>query len=296
MRSVALVVCALCSRSSRRRWCVAVIAGSFALVQRGSARRTATVAQAGRLAAAVAGGRGAAPGPGAPARAGSRSPRRLGRLPRGAARGARARLADPRVASRVRLARQRHGVQPRRQAAGHGDAGWDDALEHGDVASRRTAAAIVAGRLGEGGLQPRRSDARDRGGKGRVELWDVATRKELRELTDPAAASGLAHALRRSIQPRRQRHRRGPAGDEPRHAVGHRERSGDRPADHHQPARDGRRAVDLLQPGLEADRRSGRSRNRRDLGGRHGAPGRKATRDRERGRGGRRSSPRAAER
>ena len=43
---------------------------------------------------------------------------------------------------------------------------------------------------------------------------------------------------------------------------------------------------DLLQPGLEADRRPGRSRDGRDLGGRDGAPGRQAARDRERRRGG----------
>ena len=46
-----------------------------------------------------------------------------------------------------------------------------------------------------------------------------------------------------------------------------------------------RRAVDLLQPGFEADRRAGRSRDCRDLGGRHGPPGRIATGDRERERG-----------
>ncbi|HEY7004743.1 MAG TPA: adenylate/guanylate cyclase domain-containing protein [Gaiellaceae bacterium] len=33
------------------------------------------------------------------------------------------------------------------------------------------------------------------GGQGRVELWDVATRKELRELTDPAAATSAERAL-----------------------------------------------------------------------------------------------------
>ena len=50
-RGAAPVACGSCSPSSRRRWSLAVIAGAFALVQRGSARRTATVAQAGRLAA-----------------------------------------------------------------------------------------------------------------------------------------------------------------------------------------------------------------------------------------------------
>ncbi len=50
----------------------------------------------------------------------------------------------------------------------------------------------------------------------------------------------------------------------------------DRPADHRQTAGDGRCAVGLLQPGLEADRRPRRSRDSRDLGGRHRPPGRNA--------------------
>ena len=115
----------------------------------------------------VAGGRGAAPGPRAPARARSGPARRLGRLPRCAPRRARARLADPRVAPGVRLARRtRTAFSPDGQAPGDRDAGRDHALGHGDVASGRAAAAIVAGRLGGGRLQPRRADAGDRGREG----------------------------------------------------------------------------------------------------------------------------------
>ena len=144
----------------------AVIAGAFALVQRGSARRSAIVAQAGRLAAQSREVAAAASGPRAPPRARGGPPRRLGRHPRRAPGRARARLADPRVAPGVRLARQRHGVQPGRQAPGDRDARRHDALGHGDMAARRPAAALVAGRLGGRRLQPRRADARDRGRRG----------------------------------------------------------------------------------------------------------------------------------
>ncbi len=61
---------------------VAVIAGSFALVQRGSARRTATVGAGRTPRRPVARGCGEAPRPGAPARTRGGPARRLGRLPR----------------------------------------------------------------------------------------------------------------------------------------------------------------------------------------------------------------------
>ena len=100
----------------------AVIAGAFALVQRGSARRTATVAQAGRLAAQSR--EVAAQHPDL----GLLLALEAGRLDdsvdsRGALLGA---LEH---GSRIRawlqgfdVARQRHGVQPGRPAAGDRDA------------------------------------------------------------------------------------------------------------------------------------------------------------------------------
>ena len=272
-----------------------MIAGSFALVQRGSARRTATVAQAGRLAAQ--------------SREVAAKHPDLGLLLALEA----GRLDDSVDSRGALLGALEHGSRIRAWLQGfdspvvatafspdgtllrRDDDRGDHALRHGDLEARRPAAAIVAGRLGGRRLQPRRADAGDRGRKGPRR----AVGRRDQEGASGADGSGggdlgSARALRRSLQPGRQRHRRRPAGDEPRHAVGDRDRSGDRPADHHEPAGDGRRAIDLLQPGFEADRRPGRSRDRGDLGGRHGAPGRRAARDRERGRGGRRSSPTAA--
>ena len=80
---------------------------------------------------AVARGRGEASRPGAAPRARGRPARRFGRHARRAARSARARLEDPRVAPGLRLARQRHGVQPRRKllatATFDGTTLWDTA-------------------------------------------------------------------------------------------------------------------------------------------------------------------------
>ena len=124
------------------------------------------------------------------------------------------------------------------------------------------------------------------GGEGRVELWDVSTRKELRELTDPAAASSDEPAL--SVV------RYSPDGSviaagaqQANHVTLWAAASGQvigRPITTNPPGR--RRTLDLLQPGFEADRRPGRSRDGRDLEGGDGAPGRTAARDRERKRGG----------
>ena len=144
----------------------ALVAGSFALVQRGRARHSATVAQAGRLAAQ--------------SREVAAKHPDLGLLlaleadrlddsvdTRGALLGA---LEH---GSRIRTWLQ--GFDSPVEATAFSPDGkllatatqqGDDALEHRDLASDRAAAAIVAGRLGLGRLQPRRADAGDRGRKG----------------------------------------------------------------------------------------------------------------------------------
>jgi class 3 adenylate cyclase/energy-coupling factor transporter ATP-binding protein EcfA2 len=83
---------------------VALIAGSFAVVQRGRAQRSATVAQAGRLAAQSREVAAKHPDLALLLSLEGSSPRRLCRLPRHPAGGARARLADPGVAPGVRHA------------------------------------------------------------------------------------------------------------------------------------------------------------------------------------------------
>ncbi len=159
------------ARPARRRRGGAGGGGDRGSLRAGAARTargdSATVAQAGRLAAQSREVAATASRPGAPPRARGRPPRRLGRYPRRASRGARARLADPRVAPGVRRARrqQRRSVPDGRLLATV-DARGDHALGHGDLASRRAAAAIVAGRLGGGRLQPRRADTGDRGRRG----------------------------------------------------------------------------------------------------------------------------------
>ena len=166
----------------------ALVAGAFALVQRGSARRTAT-GRAGRPARrAVARGGGAASGPRAPPRARGGPPRRLGRLARRAARRARARLADPRVAAGVRLARQRARRSARtagswRRRRSDGTTLWDTATWRPVGPPLRSS----QGALGGGRLQPRRADAGDRGRRRAASSCGTSRAgRQLRELASPA--------------------------------------------------------------------------------------------------------------
>ena len=139
----------------------------------GSARRTADRRTVRTTRRAVAGGRGAASGPGAPPRAGGGPARRLGRHARCAPGRARARIADPRVAQGVRRARQRDGVQPGRQAPGRrdrrGDHLWDTATW------RPVGPPLRSSQGGWSGVDfsPDGRTLAIAGGKGNVELWDV---------------------------------------------------------------------------------------------------------------------------
>ena len=138
----------------------------------------------------VARGRGEAPRPGAAPRARGGPPRRLGRLARRAPRGARARLADPRVAPGVRLARRRDRVQPRREAPGHGDD------QRGPRSGTRRPGAPSGRPCARRRAAGRGSTSAPTGGRWRSQAARAASscgtwrpRKELRELTDPAAAT-----------------------------------------------------------------------------------------------------------
>jgi len=167
----------------------AVIAGSFALVQRGRARHSAVVAQAGRLAAQSR-------------EVAAKHPDLALLLSLEAGR------LDDSVDSRgALLGALEHGSRIRAWLQGfdspveatafspngkllasvtlEGTTLWDTATWHPVGPPLRSS---------QGGWQwvdfsPDGRTLAIAGGKGRVELWDVSTRKERRELTDPAAAT-----------------------------------------------------------------------------------------------------------
>ena len=169
---------------------VAVIAGSFALVQRGSARHTATVAQAGRLAAQ--------------SREVAAQHPDLGLLLALEA----GRLDDSVDSRGALLGALEHGSRIRAWLQGFDSPVVATAFNPSGTLLAATTikgttlydtatwkpvgppSAIVAGRLGGGRLQPRRADAGDRGRRGpRRAVGRRDAGRELRELTDPAAAT-----------------------------------------------------------------------------------------------------------
>jgi WD40 repeat protein/tRNA A-37 threonylcarbamoyl transferase component Bud32 len=174
---------------------VAVIGGSFALIQRGSARRTATVAQAGRLAAQSR-------------EVGAQHPD-LGLLLALEA-GSRDDSVDTRSAL---LGALEHGSRIRAWLQDFDSPVGATAF---NPSGTLLAATTIEGttlydtttwkpvgpamRSSQGGWEgvdfsPDGRTLAIAGGDGRVELWDVVTRKKLRELTDPAAATSGEPAL-----------------------------------------------------------------------------------------------------
>ena len=168
---------------------VAVIAGSFALVQRGSARRTATVAQAGRLAAQSR--EVAAQHPDL----GLLLALEAGRIDdsvdtRGALLGALER------GSRIHAWLQ--GFDSPVVATAFNPSGTllaTTTIKEARLYDTRTWKPVgLPLRSSQGGysgvdFSPDGRMLAIAGGEGRVELWDVATRTKRRELTDPAAAT-----------------------------------------------------------------------------------------------------------
>jgi WD40 repeat protein/tRNA A-37 threonylcarbamoyl transferase component Bud32 len=174
---------------------VAVIAGSFALVQRGSARHTAAVAQAGRLAAQSR--EVAAQHPDL----GLLLALEAGRLDdsvdtRGALLGA---LEH---GSRIRAWLQGFDSPVNATAFSPDSKLLATVTQHGttlwDTSTWRPVGPPLRSSQGKGegvDISPDGRTLAIAGGEGRVELWDVATRKKLRELTDPAAARSDEPAL-----------------------------------------------------------------------------------------------------
>jgi WD40 repeat protein/tRNA A-37 threonylcarbamoyl transferase component Bud32 len=174
---------------------VALIAGSFAVVQRGSARHTATVAQAGRLAAQSREVAGEHPD------LGLLLALEAGRIDdsvdtRGALLGA---LEH---ASRIRA--WLHGFSAPVTASAFSPDGrllasatqlettlWDTASWHPVGPPLRSSQGRAEGL----DFSPDGRTLAIAGGEGRVELWDVASRKMRRELRDPAGAASGVRAL-----------------------------------------------------------------------------------------------------
>ena len=173
----------------------AVIAGAFALVQRGSARHAATVAQAGRLAAQSR-------------EVAAEQPDLALLLALEAGR------LDDSVDSRsALLGALEHGSRVRAWLQGFDspvnavafspDGKLLATVTHGgttlwDTATWRPVGRPLRSRQGawEGGdFSPDGRTLAIAGGKGHVELWNVATRKELRELSIPARATPADRAL-----------------------------------------------------------------------------------------------------
>jgi WD40 repeat protein len=174
---------------------VAVITGSIAVVQRGRARHTATVAQAGRLAAQSR--EVAAKRPDVALLLALEA----GRLDdsvdtRGALLGA---LEQ---GSRIRTWLQGF-TSPVNATAFSPDGGLLATLTHGETTLWDTATWKPVGpplRSRQGGWEgadfsPDGRTLAIAGGQGRVELWDVSTRRRLRALVDPAAATSNEPAL-----------------------------------------------------------------------------------------------------
>ena len=168
---------------------VALIAGSFALVQRGSARRTATVAQAGRLAAQSREVAAQHPDVGLllalEAVHLDDSVDARGALLGALEHGSRIRAWLQRFDSPVNAATFSPDGKLLATVTFAGTTLWN-------TTTWRPVGPPLRSRQGDWEWVDFSPDGRTlaiAGGKGRVELWDVSTRKELRELTDPAAAA-----------------------------------------------------------------------------------------------------------
>jgi WD40 repeat protein/energy-coupling factor transporter ATP-binding protein EcfA2 len=169
---------------------LALAAGLVALLQRQNARRSATLAQAGRLAAESREVAGAHPDLGLLlALEGERlrsSVDTLGALVGALEHGSRIRASLQEFDSPVNATAFSPDGKLLATATQEGTTLWDTATW------RRVGPPLRSSQGGWEGVDfsPDGRTLAIAGRRGRVELWDVSARKELRELTDPAAAAG----------------------------------------------------------------------------------------------------------